>query len=293
MRLCFMKTIFRWMMPLIFLVNGLGASEILTEKISSENLGEVMAVRVYLPDGYDSQKEYPFLLLLHGSGGDESDWDKGFPVLDALIAQGELAPLIAAAPASGTSWWVDGEKAYETAMLRDILPYLMKKYKLSPYRDAWALAGFSMGGYGALRYAFMYHELFAGAILLSPALYDELPPDGSSARSSGAFGKPFSVERWRARNYPALLPNYLESEEAVHFFIGVGDDDWHHEEGLHYNIEQQTVKFYGVLRKIHKNPAELRIVNGTHNMALWLPLFDEGLRYLAKNLPRYAPTNEK
>jgi enterochelin esterase-like enzyme len=272
----------------------LQASEMLTETIDSKILNGPMAVRIYLPQDYDSQKgEYPFLLLLHGSGGRETDWDKAFPVLDKLIAGGKLAPLIAFAPASGTSWWVDGKQEYETALLRDILPNLMKKYKLSPYREAWAVAGFSMGGYGAMRYGLLYHELFGGAIMLSPAIYNELPPDGSSARSSGAFGEPFSSESWTARNYPALLPEYLASGEKTYFFIGAGDDDWHHEEGLHFNIEQQAVKFYGILHKIHKNPAELRIVNGTHNMALWLPLFEEGLLYLAKNLPHYAPTHSK
>jgi len=152
---------------------------------------------------------------------------------------------------------VDGSNPWETAFIKELIPYVTRKYHLTDHRDGRCVAGFSMGGYGALRYGLRYPELFSSAILLSPAIYNGLPPKESSARSSGAFGNPFQAALWNDRNYPAILQDYLKQENQVFFFISAGDDDWNHPEGFHYNIEQQVVLLYGLLNKKNNNPAEL------------------------------------
>lgn len=268
---------------IILISTAAKGGEIISLNIPSDVLQRDWPVHVFLSEGFRTLEQdavRPLLCLLHGSHGDEGDWDHIFPLLDSLVMSGDLPPLAAVAPASGTSWWVDGKEAFETAFIRELIPYMQTRYACTDSRDARVLAGFSMGGYGALRYALKYPGLFSSAILLSPALYKVLPPDGSSARSSGAFGSPFSDELWTRRNYPAVLEEYLQQDKKVFLFISAGDDDWHHKEGLRYDMEQQTVLLYGIMRKVHQNPAELRIVNGGHDWKLWLPLFIEGLSFL-------------
>lgn len=273
----------------------LTAGEIRTEAVPSSVLGYDWPVRIYIPVGFEqeTEKKYPALFLLHGSGGNETDWDRIFPVLDSLIASQQIPALVAVAPASGTSWWVDGFKYFELAFISDLIPYVSRKYHLCEERTVHIIAGFSMGGYGALRYGLTYPEIFGGSILLSPSIYDGLPPAGSSARNSGAFGLPFSAERWKVRNFTTIMPDYVRQAQPVCFFIGVGDDDWNHAEGIEYNIEQQAVRLYGLLNKKHHNPAELRIIDGGHDWDVWQPLFVEGLLYMIRTLPFFQITEQK
>ncbi|MCF7824122.1 MAG: esterase family protein [Candidatus Marinimicrobia bacterium] len=274
------------LLTLLMLGGSLSAGSIKTDGIRSVVLKRNWDFHVYLPDGYDpsGDRTYPVIYCLHGSGGNEQDWDRAFPLLDTLISQGLIPPVIAVAPGSKTSWWVDGVEKFESAFFQDLVPYVEKNYRITGQKESRIITGFSMGGYGALRYALIHPELFGGAILLSPALYSELPPLGSSARSSGAFGKPFSEKNWQERNYPQIIDQYRSAQSPVTIFIAAGDDDWNEPEGSEYNMEYQTVILYQALNKKMANPSELRIVNGGHDWKLWLPLFKEGLILSSRQL---------
>ncbi len=266
------------------------AGSISTQQFFSQELGRGWKYKLYLPDGYaNSGLNYPVLYLLHGSGGDENAWDFGFSILDDLIAQQKIPPVIAVAPASGTSWWVDGVETFETAFFDNLIPEVEKQYRTIKEREGRGLAGYSMGGYGVLRYALAYPETFVAATMLSPALYDGLPPLGSSARISGSFGDPFDEQIWTARNYPTILPDYLQKGVFVAIYIASGDDDFHHVEDFKFNIEQQATFLYGRLHKQGGSPAELRIVNGGHNTIVWEPTFSEGVQYMFKFLKTPTP----
>jgi len=276
-----------WGLVLFGLSTRLLASEIRVDSVQSATLNRSWKFHVYLPYAAHSQKNqqtYAVLYCLHGSGGDETDWDRAFPLLDTLIRTGKISPVIAISPGSGTSWWVDGLQPFESAFFKDLVPYVEKKYPVKTEKSARIVTGFSMGGYGALRYALTHPEFFGGAILLSPALYNDQPPLESSARTSGSFGEPFSPELWQKRNYPGILPKYFAAKSPVFFFIAAGDDDWNEPEGVRFNMELQSVLLYQTLHKAHENPAELRIVDGGHNWKLWFPLLKEGLETMAIQL---------
>jgi enterochelin esterase-like enzyme len=279
-----------WAPTLLMLANNCFAGTISTQQFFSRELGRGWKYKLYLPDGYAaSELSYPVLYLLHGSDGDENAWNFGFSILDDLTAQKKIPPLIAIAPASGTSWWVDGVETFESAFFDDLIPEVESKYRTLKEREGRALAGYSMGGYGVLRYALAYPEIFVAAVMLSPALYDGLPPLGSSARSSGAFGDPFDEQLWTARNYPTMLPDYLQKEMFVAIYIACGDDDFHHVEDFKFNIEQQSTFLYGRLHKQGGSPAELRIMNGGHNTNVWEPAFREGVPYMFQFLKSPTP----
>jgi len=255
---------------------------VVTASFFSRELGRGWKYKVYLPDGYESSNlYYPVLYLLHGSEGDENGWDFGYPVLDQLIAQERIPATIAIAPATGTSWWVDtATEAFESAFIKDLIPEVDKQYRTLAEREGRGLAGYSMGGYAAMRYALVYPDIFGASNMLSPAIYDKLPPQESSARSSGAFGDPFSDTLWTERNYPAVLPGYLQKGIFVAIYIASGDDDYHHVEDFKFNIEHQATVLYGRLHKEGGSPAELRILDGGHNTAVWQKTFTEGVQYM-------------
>ena len=67
----------------------------------SKTVGTKRKMQVYTPPGYTTDKKYPVLYLLHGIGGDETEWERFCTpdvVLDNLIAEGKAAPMIIVMP---------------------------------------------------------------------------------------------------------------------------------------------------------------------------------------------------
>lgn len=264
-----------------------------------------LTYKVYLPEGYDKKRAegYPVMYLLHGSHGDENGWDDFWPKLDRMIEDGTIDPVIAVVPSSGNSYWVDSKKFghYESAIIEDLIPKIDQKFNTVDDRSGRFLSGYSMGGFGALRYAMVYPELFSGTILLSPAIQNGQPPLTSGAVKRGSFGEPYDPEIWTANNYPTAIESYVKQPYRVPVYIVSGDDDWNHlsekedlpENAYMYNMEVQAVKLYQELHRknlfntdfekweeVPSNPAELRIINGGHGLDVWLQGFEEGLKYV-------------
>ena len=67
----------------------------------SKTVGTTRKMQVYTPPGYTTEKKYPVLYLLHGIGGDETEWQRfAHPdvLLDNLIAEGKAVPMIVVMP---------------------------------------------------------------------------------------------------------------------------------------------------------------------------------------------------
>ena len=164
---------------------------------------------LYLPDGYgDGDLRYPTLYLLHGHGGSAADWAGGGELaatLDLMIEAGEVPPMLVIMPGMGNGWYVDnpdpgGLGAMETAFFGDLLPHIDRTWRSDARREAPAVAGLSMGGWGAIRFAMLRPELFAAAASLSGALIGEdraATPEWAGLLA-GAFGTPVDLDRFRA-----------------------------------------------------------------------------------------------
>jgi enterochelin esterase-like enzyme len=270
---------------LLLLAAGARAGSMVEGELDSAALGRAWAYTVYLPDGYDtSGLRYPVLYLLHGNGGSRHDWP-GLHIretADALIARGEIPAMILVMPDGGTSWYVDRAERMQAAILEDLRPEIERAWRALPMREGRMVAGYSMGGYGAMRLALVHPELFAAAALLSPAIYEPLPPANSSARRAGVFGSPaFDDEAWKSLNYPALWEGFLARHQPVPMYIFSGDDD-------EYFIEFEAAKFYERLRRAGQ-PAELHIVDGGHDGALWATAIADALKYMSRFVARPQP----
>jgi enterochelin esterase-like enzyme len=253
---------------------SLFAGTVIKSKMNSKELDRPWNYTVFLPDNYETAiGRFPVIYLLHGNGDDETDWENGYQILDSLIENKIIPPVIAVTPSGKKGWWVNTLEPFESAIVNELIPEIDSLYKTISAREGRMIAGYSMGGFGALRYGLVYSDLFSGCAIFSPALYNEEPPEGSSARSTGAFGNPFDINLWNDLNYPSSIKKYLEKNQEVFFFIGTGDDDWNHTEGQKYNVEIQTTLLYNFIHKELNIPAELRIINGGHSWDVWKPLF--------------------
>jgi S-formylglutathione hydrolase FrmB len=118
------------------------------DSLHSRSLSRTMRFEVVLPDGYDSTRTYPVLWLLHGFGGDDSSWLRQSRLEHYLRSY----PLLVVLPDAQLSWYVNalGDPAarFEDYILKDLTKTVAARYAVD--LDRQAIAGFSMGGYGAL-----------------------------------------------------------------------------------------------------------------------------------------------
>ena len=127
-------------------------------------------VNVILPAGYDPAQTYPVLYLLHGAGGSFHEWTDNTDIVSFSSAY----RIIIAMPDSGgtpnSGWyadWIDGSRQWESFHIKDVIPYIESTFHGNGHR---AIAGLSMGGYGAMYYAAKYPSMFKAAGSFSGAV---------------------------------------------------------------------------------------------------------------------------
>ena len=165
----------------------------------SKTVGAQRKMQVYTPPGYTTNQKYPVLYLLHGIGGDETEWQRfATPdvLLDNLIADGKAVPMILVMP-NGRAQKDDraGPNAMATApafavferdLLDDVIPAIQSHYSAHTNRENRALAGLSMGGGQSLNFGLTHLDTFAWVGGFSSAPNTKKPadlvPDPAAAR---------------------------------------------------------------------------------------------------------------
>ena len=248
------------------------------ETFRSAALGDPLAYLVYLPVGYETAPElrFPVVYLLHGRGDTMEAWRTIAPDLDRMIEAKQIPPVIAVMPDAPSShragYYIDSQasegRPVETAFTVDLIQHIDATFRTVAQRSGRIVAGYSMGGYGALRYSLVHPELFSAAIVLSPAVYFPLPPRASSTREFGAFGKAearFVEAIYREKNYPAILPAFQAARLPLVMFIAVGDDEAANADPTEasHDLDYEAHTFYNHLRRIPGIAVE-RLPNKPH-----------------------------
>jgi S-formylglutathione hydrolase FrmB len=142
-----------------------------TVQFRSQLVNATLPYNVILPPGYRtaSTTRYPVLYLLHGWAGHYTDWLTRTQVAD-YAAQYRL---IVVMPEGNDSWYVDSGAVatdkYETYILKELIPDVDKRFRTIQARYGRAVAGLSMGGYGAIKYGLKYPSAFEFAASMSGA----------------------------------------------------------------------------------------------------------------------------
>ena len=140
----------------------------------SKTVGTRRKMQVYTPPGYSADQKYPVLYLLHGIGGDETEWERfATPdiLLDNLIADEKALPMIVVMP-NGRAERDDHPKddvfrhgpafaTFEQDLLKDVIPAIESRYSTLSDREHRALAGLSMGGGQSLNFGLTHLDTFA------------------------------------------------------------------------------------------------------------------------------------
>ena len=165
----------------------------------SKTVGAKRKMQVYTPPGYSTEKKYPVLYLLHGIGGNETEWQhfaQPDVLLDNLIADGKAVAMIVVMP-NGRAQKNDRAEGdifksapafatFERDLLDDVIPAIESRYSTASSREHRALAGLSMGGGQSLNFGLAHLDTFAwvGGFSSAPNTKKpaELVPDSEAAK---------------------------------------------------------------------------------------------------------------
>ena len=145
-------------------------------KYGSEVSGHLKECYVYTPYGYEKNMDeaYPVLYLQHGVGENETGWiwqGKMNYIMDNLIAEGKCIPMIVVA-SCGYAFY-KGEKPvfypgdFDRELIRNIIPYVEKQFRVKKGRNNRALAGLSLGSAQVTDSVAKHMELFSALGIFS------------------------------------------------------------------------------------------------------------------------------
>jgi S-formylglutathione hydrolase FrmB len=246
---------------------------------------------VYIPAGYDAgaathpRRSYPVLYFLHGLGDNERTLfnSGGWTLLDDLRQQHKIGEFLIVAPEGGRTFYInsaDGSVRYSDFFFQEFMPLIEGKYRVAKGRSNRAISGISMGGYGALRFAFSHPETFSAVSAQSAALITESPQELDTAARSGAplgkllatvFGSPIEVSHWK-ENSPFVLAKTNQAalqRMAIYFNCGQ-DDNYGFEKGaaaLHEQLQKENVE-----HEYHPYP-------GDHSFSYFMDHFAEVMEF--------------
>lgn len=179
-------------------------------------------VDVDLPVGYRSHpgKRWPTVYVLAGISNTYKSFNH---VVDGLRLARPL-PAVVVSPNGDSGWWSNwynrgkfGAPQYETFVIHQLIPLIDKRFRTIPKRSERAIAGISMGGYGAMMLAAQHPDLFADAASLSGAVDTDfepistvlsLSPELQGAKLDAIYGSQATQEiRWRGHNPTGLANN--------------------------------------------------------------------------------------
>ncbi|HUN63167.1 MAG TPA: alpha/beta hydrolase-fold protein [Candidatus Sulfotelmatobacter sp.] len=244
---------------------------------------------VVLPPSFDADKarQFPILYFLHGLGDNEQFFvhSGAWNLTEDMWGKGQLKEFLIATPDADASFYInskDGKDRYEDFLLREFFPAIEKKFRVAPGRDHRAVAGISMGGYGALRLAFRHPQLFVSASAHSAALIEKLPafvganPDSPRARILGAvFGNPPDPAFWD-RNSPLTLAR-TANLAGLKIYFDCGDED-------DYGFEAGATALDKILTARHI-AHEFHIYPGRHDAVYFAEHLPASLLFASHNFP--------
>jgi S-formylglutathione hydrolase FrmB len=282
---------FLFFVPFIVSLSVHAESRIECDAVNSRILKYAVHYCVYLPASYDSgakenpPQHYPVLYFLHGLGDNEKTLfnSGGWTMLDDLRQQHKLGDFLIVAPEGRRSFYInsaDGSVRYSDFFLQEFIPLIEKKYSISKGRNNRAITGISMGGYGALRFAFSHPEMFSAASAQSAALITESPRELDLAARSGAplgkvlgdvFGDPINVSHWNANNPFLLARKNAAALKKLAIYFNCGQDD-------NYGFEKGAAALHDELQKLGVKQ-EYHLYPGDHSFTYFLSHFTEVMEF--------------
>jgi S-formylglutathione hydrolase FrmB len=270
------------------LAQGRAECGTLTSKILARRVRYCALLPPSFDDPASKQRKYPVLYYLHGRGDNEQTLinSGSWSLVEDLRKQKKIGEFVIVTPQGGSSFYVnsaDGKERYSDFFQHEFMPYIEGKYRIERTRESRGLDGMSMGGYGALRFAFAYPELFGSVSAHSAALLDEPPRMLNAAIRAGepqalmlaeVFGNPINAAHWEQTSPFALAKKNAAAIRKLHIYFDCGDrDDFGFDRGARMLDQQLTAEHI---------PHEFHLYPGGHDLSYLLAHIGASIKFHSK-----------
>jgi S-formylglutathione hydrolase FrmB len=220
---------------LIFLnLSAFAAGRVECGSVKSRFVPYPVSYCALLPPSFDSQptKKFPVLYFLHGLNQDQTFLvgSGAWNIIEDAQEQKRIGEFVVITPQADNSFYINSKDhriRYEDFFVRDFIPQMEKHFHLMATRNGRAISGVSMGGYGALRTAFKYPQMFVSVSAHMPALLEQLPQGsnevGLNRYLGTAFGRPVDEAYWKA-NSPFVFAR-TANLRTLKIYFDCGDQD--------------------------------------------------------------------
>ncbi|NQV15867.1 hypothetical protein HQ531_10455 [bacterium] len=260
---------------LIFcILHGINYAKIHHLKVPSVALSDSNRVIVATPSSFDINKKggYPFIVMLHGWSGDETQWE------DDADLQGlsDRHNILLVLPNGGyDGWWLDSKlldgSNYDTHLHEEITIWIVVRFNGSPNASQHGIMGLSMGGFGAFLQALKYPDDYAAAASLSGVM--DITRRSEKFGLKKALGSyPENSLIWESNN-PLHLTKKVSPAHGPAFLHICGRDDFTYEENQALNI-QMDQKGYSVTFQEEA---------GAHTHLFWKTYVGSAIEFIVSN----------
>ena len=249
-----------------------------------------VSYHIYTPAAYDreGQRRLPVVYWLHGSGGGLAGLAKVAAFFDAAIEAGKTPPCFVVFVNGIVEGmyvdWKDGSAPIETMIVKELVPHIDATYRTIATREGRLLDGYSMGGYGAARLGFKYHDLFrAVSIMGGGPLQAELIQAPRAGRQRAAevlkqvyggdqeYFKSVSPRRLAEQNAEAMIKGSL-----VRQVCGDKDETFGPNRDFHEHLERLKIPHtWTVLPGVDHNPMKTLEALGDSNWKFYRAAFGQ------------------
>jgi S-formylglutathione hydrolase FrmB len=260
-----------------------------THQLESKLMARSIPYNIFLPLGYNSkdlpQKRYPVVLLLHGLTGNYKNWYEK----SEFAWKSSSLEMIIVMPEGEDGWYTDGatnaNDKYESYIIKELIPEIDKRFRTISDRENRAIAGLSMGGYGAVKFGLKYPDMFALAGSFSGALgVTSFPAVGRNESFLGSVNRIFGPADSETRKVNDIFRMIRDvSPEQVKtlpfLYLDCGTEDF---------LFASNREFADLL--IEKMvPHEFRQLPGGHTWPYWDKQVQEFLRIAITSLGQSPP----
>ena len=259
--------------------------------LDSHILGRAVPYTVYLPSQYeDSDRPFPIVFMLHGSGGNE----KGLLerqhlnlIADNLIASGKISPMILVMPDGASTRYLnnhDNSLRYQDFFFSEFVPQIESEYRVESNKTNRAILGVSMGGYGSLIYALRFPGMFSASVSIgAPICEDEIvlglsqeqwnKSDRGPVYGLDLAGQDRFTDHYRS-NDPCFMVQNIDPEliSTAGIYLACGDDDFRND---------GNAALHALMRRLSISH-EYRVKDGGHTDVYFQVALADGLIYISE-----------
>jgi S-formylglutathione hydrolase FrmB len=281
---------------LVLTATSFASSRVDCGKVPSKYIGTAVSYCALLPPSFDANrtKVFPVLYLLHGLGDNEQTlintgiWN----MVEELQAQGKIGDFVIVTPNGGRSFYINAKSTpnakaakqralnYEDFFMKEFIPEIERKFHSGGSRSRRAIAGISMGGFGALRTAFKYPQMFTAVAAHSAALIAKMPRGAENTPVGmilgNVFGSPFDPAYWESQSPFGFARTANLSGMKIYFDCGDQDS---------YGFDAGARDLDALLTK-RRVAHEFHIYPGAHDWNYFAAHLPASLEFVSKSLGR-------